>query len=297
MSKIIKVGGKLAQNAIDKAIVTSLSPVITPIGAMVVAKCKGVIIGVLLLVFIMLTAVISGGGNKKVVDKQKQDAVSSSSGNTGSGTNSPNTQSGTLPSGVAYKSLNVPYTNQWVNKDGTYAPRNIVDDWEMGWMTCGATSSVMVAGYFGKLQFTDDKSLKEYVYTDKGQNLPNYCGYNGVGGGAFGVTARGYCNQSSGAGMVEYLTLIGLKSRYIGYSFTNIANSIDQGRPIILGISAPLGHILVIKGYTEDGRVIVNDPFGDETKSTTTYSFSGENALYDLDSGLFTIGSLIQVYQ
>jgi hypothetical protein len=295
MSKIIKAGSKLAENAIDKAIVTSLSPVITPIGAMVVAKGKGAIIGILLLIFIMLTAVISGGGNKKVVDRQREVANSSSSGS--GGANSPNTQSGTLPSGVAYKSLNVPYTNQWINKDGSYAPRNIVDDWEMGWMTCGATSSVMVAGYFGKLQFSDDKTLKEYVYTDKGQNLPNYCGYNGVAGGAFGVTARGYCNQSSGAGMIEYLTLIGLKTRYLGYSFSNIATSIDQGKPIILGISAPLGHILVIKGYTADGRVIVNDPFGDETKSTTTYSFSGENALYDLDSGLFVVESLIQVYQ
>lgn len=292
MSKIIKIGSKLTEKAIDKAIIASLSPTISPVGAMIVAKGKGVIVGLILTLLIMMTAVISGGGNQKASSRNDQQQSS-----LGSGAVSINTQSGTLPSGTAYKSLNVPYTNQWVNKDGSYAPRNIVDGWEMGWMTCGATSSVMVAGYFGKLLFTDDKSLKEYVYMDKGQNLPNYCGYNGVGGGAFGVTARGYCNQSSGAGMTEYLTRIGLKTRYLGYSFANISTSIDQGKPIILGISAPLGHILVIKGYTEDGRVIVNDPFGNETKSTTQYSFLGENALYDLDSGLFTIGSLIQVYQ
>ena len=290
MSKIIKVGSKLAEEAVDKAIIATLSPAITPVGAYIVAKSKMVIIGSVVVILLMLAAIISGGGNKKAVDKKTEVE-------TGTSVNSPNTQSGQLPSGVQYKVLNVPYTNQWVNKDGSYAPRNIVDGWEMGWMTCGATSSVMIAGFYGKLSYTDDKTLKEYVYKDKGQNLPNYCDYNGVGGGAFGVTAKGYCNQSSGAGITEYLTRVGLKSRYIGNSFNNIRASIDQGKPIITNIYAPLGHIFVIKGYTEDGRVIVNDPFGDETKSITQYSFSGENAIYDLESGLFSVGSLIQVYQ
>ena len=289
MSKIVKLGGKLLGSSIDKTIITFLSPFITPFGAVLVAKGKSFIACIIIFILIILTALIAGGGS----NNKNNQSISSNT----VGSNIPNTESGKLPSGIVYKSLNVPYTNQWINKDGTYAPRNIVDGWEMGWMTCGATASVMVAGYYGKLQYSDDKSLKEYVYKDKGQNLPNYCGYNGVLGGAFGVTAKGYCNQSSSGGIIEYFVRIGLKAKYLSYSFERIRTSIDQGKPIILSIYAPLGHILVIKGYTENGQVIVNDSFGDQTKSITDYSFSGENAVYNLDSGIFSIGSLIQIYQ
>jgi hypothetical protein len=289
MSNILKIASKLGESAIDKAIVTTLSPFVTPFGAILIAKGKSYIACTIIFILLILTATMAGDGNNS---KKNQGSLSSTGG-----INSPNTQSGTLPSGLSYKTLNVPYANQWVNKDGTYAPRNIIDGWEMGWMTCGATASVMIAGYYGKLQYSDDKSLKEYVYKDKGQNLPNYCGYNGVSGGAFGVTAKGYCNQSSSGGIIEYFRIIGLKSKYLNYSFESIRDSIDQGKPIILSIYAPLSHILVIKGYTENGQVIVNDSFGDQTKSIKDYSFSGENAIYNLDSGIFSIGSLIQIYQ
>lgn len=295
MSRLVKVGSKIAENAIEKVIISTFSPFITPFGAWLVAKLKVVLIGILLFGFLILGAVLSGGGADYAQKQQANSASSENNNNTGNG--GANTQSGVLPTGITYKTLPVPYINQWLNKDGTYAPRNIVSGWEMGWMTCGATSSVMVAAFYNKLSFSDDKSLKEYVYMDKGQNLPNYCGYNGVGGGAFGVTAKGYCNQSSSGGIIEYLNRIGLKGSYIINSFSSITTSIDQGKPIILSISAPLGHILVIKGYTGDGRVIANDPFGDETKSISTYSFSGENAIYDLESGYFTVNSLIQVTQ
>lgn len=47
---------------------------------------------------------------------------------------------------------------------------------------------------------------------------------------------------------------------------SNIREQLDGGAVIILGTSlTPSGHIVVVRGYTDDGRYIVNDPNGDKS--------------------------------
>jgi Peptidase_C39 like family len=292
MSQISNQSKKVANKAVDKAIVFSLSPLITPIGANIVAKGKGIIIFGLVTLFLMFFIIFAGGGDKKIKDDKK--AKENGTGSIAS----KGVRLDKLPNGVTATYLNVPYINQWRNNDGTTSPNNILpgSGWRLGWVTCGATSSVMIGAFFGKLKFTNDKSLKEYAYMDKGQNLPNYCMPAGIMGGAFGVTAQGYCNQSSQKGIQDYLSRINLKSNGLKLNQASIIKSIDEGKPIILSITEPLGHILVVKGYTSDNRVIVNDPFGDENESTTNYSLNGESAVYDLYND-FAVNYLLQVSQ
>jgi Peptidase_C39 like family len=197
--------------------------------------------------------------------------------------------------GIQAKVLDVPYFNQWINSDGSTGPTNpiIGSSYPLGQIICGAASSTMIAGYYKKIPFTSSDDLKSNAFQSNTQNLPNYCKDQGVPGGVFGVTAKGYCNQSSFSGISEYFSLIGLKTQTVG--ITQIIPAINNGYPLILSLNAPLGHILVIKGYTNDGRIVANDPFGDLNNLSAGYSFKGNNALYDLSDPKFVINSIMQV--
>jgi Peptidase_C39 like family len=199
--------------------------------------------------------------------------------------------------GLNVKVLDIPYFNQWLNKDGTKGPeQNIATaSYPLGQIVCGAASSTMVAAYFKKIPNNSEEQLKTYTYQDNGLNLPNYCSGSGVKGGAFGVTGRGYCNQSSFGGISEYFSLLNLNTKNI--QAKEIMQSINKGNPVILSLTSPLGHILVVKGYTDDGRVIVNDPFGDLNNLSRGYSYQGNNAVYDLSDPKFTVNSLMEISQ
>jgi hypothetical protein len=197
--------------------------------------------------------------------------------------------------GITAKVLNVPYFNQWINSDGKTGPTTSIagNSYPLGQIICGAASSTMIAGYYKKIPFSNIDDLKSNAFQNNTQNLPNYCKDQGVPGGAFGVTAKGYCNQSSFAGISEYFSLIGLKAQTVG--LIQIVPAINNGFPLILSLNAPLGHILVIKGYTNDGRIVTNDPFGDLNNLSAGYSFKGNNAIYDLNDPKFVINSIMQV--
>lgn len=289
MGKLMNAGKAIAEIGIDKAIVASLSPVISPLGALIVAKLKWVIMGLLgfgiLVLVVLLTSSFGGqfqpnGGD--FADLSEGEYL----------------QARTLPSGIDYTTLDMPYINQWIDTDGAKSPQlpqvHGTNGWPLGWVICGGASTAIVAGYFGKIPNTDSNEIKKYVYQDMGQNLPNYCEWAGVEGGSFGVTGKGYCNQSSIHGMETYFNHYDLTIKHIPNNFNNIKASIDAGNPVVLGINYPLGHILVIKGYTEDRRVIVNDSFGDLTQ-TISYSRQGENAVYDLDDGTIGVNYLLEV--
>lgn len=197
--------------------------------------------------------------------------------------------------GITAKVLGVPYFNQWINSDGKTGPTTIIlgSSYPLGQIICGAASSTMIAGYYKKIPYTSSDDLKSNAFQSNNQNLPNYCKDQGVPGGAFGITAKGYCNQNSFAGISEYFSLIGLQAQTVG--FTQIIPAINNGYPLILSLNAPLGHILVIKGYTSDGRIVTNDPFGDLNNLSAGYSFKGNNAVYDLNDPKFVINSIMQI--
>lgn len=198
--------------------------------------------------------------------------------------------------GISAVVLDIPYFNQWIDADGATGPNDTISNssFPLGQITCGAASSAMISGYYGMIVYQDPQDLKEHVTQDKGQGLPNYCSKFGVTGGIFGITGKGYCNQNSFAGIRDYFNLVGLKSKYITKS--GIYEAINNQHPLIVSVSSPLGHIFVIKGYTEDGRVVVNDPFGDLNRVQGGYSYKGNNAIYDLDNPLFKVNAIMEIY-
>jgi Peptidase_C39 like family len=196
---------------------------------------------------------------------------------------------GSLNSELVGKVLDVPYFNQYLEPNGRNFPA-------LGWRMCGAASSVMIAGYYGKIRYSSESELKQYMYQDKGLNLPSYCG---LVGGAFGVTSMNTgCNYSSVAGIESYLGLMGLTSRNISVSFNAIKGEIDQGRPIIFSTTSPYDHLAVIKGYTKDGKLIMNDPFKNTQDGVFNYNYStnGRDAIYSLNYPSLNVLYLKSVY-
>jgi Peptidase_C39 like family len=171
--------------------------------------------------------------------------------------------------------LDVPYFNQWLDKSPP-----------TGWQMCGAASSVMVTAYYKKIKNFNPSQIKNYMYQDMGQGLPRYCDSSG----AFSVTGKGFCDQSSVAGIKEYLSFYGLKSGNLeSITFEQVKNAIDKNHPVILSTTYPYGHIFVAKGYTPDGRIIVNDSYKNHQDDSwngdykNPYSLNGESAIYDIN--------------
>jgi hypothetical protein len=193
--------------------------------------------------------------------------------------------------GVNARVLDVPYFNQYLSKDGRQGEPSF------GTNMCGAASAVMVAGYFGKLNWDKTKGdwdLKRYTYKDEGQNLPNHCKSYGIAG-AFGVTAVNwhstdpdedmFCLASHVGGMRKYLLSksIDTTDASYKYNFEDIKASINNNKPVILSVKKPVDHIFVVKGYLEDGGLIVNDPYTNMTVRPLQYSESGKDAIYYLN--------------
>lgn len=194
-------------------------------------------------------------------------------------------------SGVKAVVLNVPYFNQLLEKDGKQGPLTTVGGgFPLGGVICGAASSTMVAGYYKKMDFGENElDLKPYSYQDKGLGLPSKCSHLGIGG-AFGMTAYdSLCNQSGVGGIQAYFSQLNIPSStgWGSPSFELVKNAIDSGKPVIVSLTTfeGYGHLAVIKGYTEDGRFVMNDPWTDVQSGNRSYSFKGKNALYQADLG------------
>jgi Peptidase_C39 like family len=247
---------------------------------------KGLIFSLILSPFVIIALLFLSGSNNSNTNL----------------TNSPNTQETSLE-GINATVLKVPYFNQWLEPDGSYSPTQPKipvggEQWDLGNVICGAASSVMVAGYYGKLPYNlnDEHDLKRFAYSDEGLHLPSKCNTRSIGG-AFGMTAYdSNCNQSSFAGMSNYLSTLGLIPNSIGaLTFEKVKSAIDRGHPLIVSITAPYGHISVIKGYTADGRLVMNDPFRNiQDSSSSQYSYQGKNALYQVNTG-WTVNFVMEV--
>ena len=107
---------------------------------------------------------------------------------------------------------------------------------------CGATSMCMVIHYLTGNTEPTPYSLFKWAY-DNGY-------YKGDGLGHEAVSALG--------------KLCGVEGKWIGKNGSKIVEALKSGHPIIAhmgpGIFTRQGHYIVLKGVTDDGKILVNDP-------------------------------------
>jgi len=174
----------------------------------------------------------------------------------------------------ASKELNVPYIRQ---------VGDTADEFEGDW-ACGATSAVMIVAYYGRLQ--PDQNF--WVHKCDGGHKSEYGKYVSMQYEVYGYTfnefkepdpgndqvygaygyIHDYCYDSTpGCAHAEfakgYFRRHGLFSKVVYHpTEAEVKDEIDKGHPVWASTSLweEYGHVVVIKGYTDDGYYIVNDP-------------------------------------
>jgi hypothetical protein len=228
------------------------------------AKFKLIVVVASVIVIVCILALIAYSNNQYQTELDSMDK------------NTNYIKEGKLDPKLVGKVLDVPYFNQYLEPDGKNFPA-------IGWRMCGAASSTMIAAYYGKIKHSSESDLKKFMYQDRGLNLPSYCS---LAGGTFGVTSlNADCGYSTVSGINQYLSAMGLGYKDIPVNFNFIKGEIDQGRPIIFSTRTPYDHLAVIKGYTTDGKLIMNDPFKNTQDGVFNYNYSvnGKDAVYSLN--------------
>jgi hypothetical protein len=65
--------------------------------------------------------------------------------------------------------------------------------------------------------------------------------------------------------MTQVLSWHGLTSQRVAVTWDGIVAALKRGHPVLLGNRLTSeGHILVVIGYTDDGNLVVNDPYGNK---------------------------------
>ncbi len=155
---------------------------------------------------------------------------------------------------VAYADLRAPLAGSpvalqpnWVRDLPVPQISQAVQDPTIRWQICSPTSLTMVLGYWGQ-----NKSLMDVV------------------GGVRDQTAGIYGNWALNAAYAATLGFDSHVARF--YCVEQLQNEIAQGRPVVVSLNygagqlsgAPLdstsGHLIVVRGFTANGDVIVNDP-------------------------------------
>ena len=161
--------------------------------------------------------------------------------------------------------LDVPYIHQcW----------DTPEDFDGRW-ACSATSAMMAVAYYGIFDPWPCDCSQPYPHTsDYGNYISNIYMYDShtfddmsedaSGNPAYGAYGYIYHPGSIKEKMVNYFILHGLDSE-IDYSPTEVEvkAEIDAGYPVVaVTWLTDEGHWVLIKGYTDDGHYIVNDPYG-----------------------------------
>jgi MYXO-CTERM domain-containing protein len=165
------------------------------------------------------------------------------------------------------------------------------DDFAGGW-ACGPTSTLMCVLHYGRLQPWPITASTPYSHTS------DYGAYDAYTYTAYGSTfdrvqddargspatgAYGWCTDGGAAWayrMQDYAQRHNLSSDfYSPSSFGDVQAAIDDGKTVALSTYlTSAGHIIAIKGYTTDGRLVANDPYGDKNQGYMNYA--GEGAVY-----------------
>jgi hypothetical protein len=188
----------------------------------------------------------------------------------------------TVKPAAAQVRLNVPYIHQ-VND----TPDNVDGDW-----ACGPTSIAMSLAYYGKIDpwpraeaqnqmhamsvpvtpvvpptptGADFAPYVTSVYTNNGHT------YSARAGDPHGTLVAGLYGTICPTGLASWPTMIsvlqwhGLSSQFVTPTWDGVVAALKRGHPVLLGnMLTSEGHILVVIGFTPDGNLIVNDPYGDK---------------------------------
>jgi hypothetical protein len=179
-------------------------------------------------------------------------------------------------------SLDVPYVHQaW----------DAPDDFD-GSGSCGPCSLVMVQAFFQKLGPNPVRVSASYAHES-------------ALGGWVKPVGDAVCDPGLGAVHAKMLAYLKptLPDAAIFYdakaTWARVKAELDAGRPVVLGTQVtPAGHLMVARGYLSDGRLIVNDPAGDQTRAARRggpdagfsptgnryWNGDGAGAIYDWDA-------------
>jgi len=154
------------------------------------------------------------------------------------------------------------------------------DDFDGSW-ACGPTSMVMTVARFGRLaKWPIQVSTPTSHNSDYGAYVAKkYCYKTGVCFDAMELDANGkhqawgawgWCtdgSQAYGESMVDYARRHDLQSElYMSPTFAKVQAELNAGKAVALSTQMfGYGHIIAVKGTTSDGRLIVNDPWGNAT--------------------------------
>jgi Ricin-type beta-trefoil lectin domain len=191
---------------------------------------------------------------------------------------------------------------------------------------CSGAATTEVAAYYNTFPYkgTNDELYKQYMYTD-GSGFGNNAefkdnrlnqvacpdksqGYTKNWYGVYGYTGLETGDNSISCRAGSYETIIqGLNALGLNYntilskdsfwsapnqknrlSIQTVKNSINAGKAIIMSTQ---NHIFVIKGYTNDNKVIVNDSWNDGNSNKTTYP-----SIYKFGAGFDSVYDLANLY-
>ena len=177
--------------------------------------------------------------------------------------------------------LDVPYFNQIVD---------VPDNFD-GSGSCGPSSMLMVLAFYKKLPHKPVTTAASFTHVSPyGGILPEIDGK--------------VCDPNLGAvhaWMLDYLRPL-FPNVAIFYdqkaTFARVKAELDAGRPVILGTQVtPAGHLMVARGYLKDGRLLCNDPAGNQTLMSRKggvgafsptgnryWNYEGNGAVYDWDA-------------
>ena len=196
----------------------------------------------------------------------------------------------TPKAGAAVLKLAVPYIHQ---------VRDTADNGNGNW-ACGPTSVAMALAYFGRIEpWTTQTAVDRMAGPDPKSAPPtapasptdtptphavtaaDFAPYITNKYTAFGHTYDSVSRDPSGnllAGlygtiapsgyaswpaMQSVLGWHGLSSQWVSDSWDGIVGALKRGHPVLLGnMLTSEGHIILVVGYTADGNLIVNDPYG-----------------------------------
>jgi len=152
-------------------------------------------------------------------------------------------------------------------------------DWFGGYCACGPTSATMALAFYNKLSPNPINISVPYPHTNSyGFYVPEKFGVfqtRGVHGCPAGSRlGYGIYGNSMDVGRFAWawriqdsLNKLGLGNTYdSAATFEEIKAALGRGHLVILSTYlTSAGHVVLVRGYTSDGKLIVNDPYGNRS--------------------------------